>query len=301
MLLNYLHVLLLAQYASALTQKPLDSQTKQAIVECKRLEQTHGGCFIPTRTREGDWDCVVCMGSSCKTFNSWEESLACRWRCIANNNWNAQIFIQKLVSAPAVSLGLHGLLILSISWKENAAQQTKSSASMLQLGKGTAWMRKFHLRRLKWVHSLLSPRLRALKQPPTILVEIALNHLGVAPLMGLCLFAMADATPLVILQEGHWQGPQLTTTLAAFWENTKSWYSRFVILQQTAIYEAESTFPKAEAGINSIETLPQHNLGGLALHPFGWPQSILQARVTWLQISWPSQSAYLVSVPFVYE
>lgn len=87
---------------------------------------------------------------------------------------------------------------------------------MLQLGKGTAWMRRFHLRRLKWVHLHLSPRLRALEQPPTILVGIALNRPGVAPLMGLYLFAMADATPLVTLQEGHWQGPQSTTTLAAF-------------------------------------------------------------------------------------
>lgn len=207
MLLNYLHVLLLAQYASALTQKPLDSQTKQAIAECKRLEQTHGGCFIPMRTSEGGWDCAVCMGSSCKTFNSGEESLACRWRCIANNNWNAQIFIQKLALAPAASLGLHGLLILSISWKENAAQQTKSSALMLQLGKGTVWMRKFPLRRLKWAHLHLSPRLRALEQPPTILVGIALNRPGVAPLMGLYLFAMADATPLVTLEEVYWQGP----------------------------------------------------------------------------------------------
>lgn len=87
---------------------------------------------------------------------------------------------------------------------------------MLQLGKGTAWMRRFHLRRLKWVHLHLSPRLRALGQSPTILVGIALNRPGVAPLMGLYLFAMADATPLVTLQEGHWQGPQSTTTLAAF-------------------------------------------------------------------------------------
>lgn len=216
MLLGHLHVLLLAQYASALAQKPLDPQIEQAVAECKRREQPQGGCFVPMPTREGGWDCVVCMGSSCKISNGGEGSLACRWRCIANDNWNAQIFIQRPVLAPAVGLGLHGLLILSIFWKENAAQQTRSSASMLQLGKGTAWMRNSHLRQLKWLHPHLRPRLRALEQPPTTLVRIALNPPGHAPLMGLYLFAMADATPLVISQEVHWQGPHSTTTLAAF-------------------------------------------------------------------------------------
>lgn len=74
MLLNYLRVLLLAQYASALAQKPLNSRTEQAVAECKRREQPQGGCFIPMPTREGGWNCVVCMGSSCKTSNDGEES-----------------------------------------------------------------------------------------------------------------------------------------------------------------------------------------------------------------------------------
>lgn len=216
MLLGQLHVLLLAQYASALAQKHLDSRIEQAVAECKMREQPHGGCLVPMPTREGGWDCAVCMGSSCKILNGGEESLACRWRCIANGNWNPQIFIQRPVLAPAVRLGLPGQPILSISWKENAAQQTKSSASMLQLGKGSAWMRKFHLRRLQWLHPHLNPRLRTLEQPPRFLVGIALKPPGVAPLMGLYLFAMENATPLVILQELHWQGPHSTTILAAF-------------------------------------------------------------------------------------
>ncbi|MCJ1343586.1 hypothetical protein MMC31_001782 [Peltigera leucophlebia] len=64
MLLGHLHVLLLAQYASALAQKPLDPQIEQAVAECKRREQPQGGCFVPMPTREGGWDCVVCIGSS---------------------------------------------------------------------------------------------------------------------------------------------------------------------------------------------------------------------------------------------
>lgn len=162
MLLSHLHFLLLAQYASALAQKPLDSRIEQAVAECKRREQTHGGCFVPTATKQGGWECVVCMGTSCKISDDAEESLASHWRCISNNNWNTQISTQRPVLAAAVRLALHGPLILSISWKENAAQQTKSSASILQMGRGTAWMTKFHWRRLKWLHPHQSPRLRAL-------------------------------------------------------------------------------------------------------------------------------------------
>lgn len=74
MLLSYLQVLLVVQFASALAQIPLDPRIELAVAECKRREQLHGGCFVPTPNREGGWDCIVCMGSSCKIFNCAGES-----------------------------------------------------------------------------------------------------------------------------------------------------------------------------------------------------------------------------------
>lgn len=81
MLLSYLQALLVVPYASALAQTLLDPRIELAVAECKRREQLHGGCFVPTPTTEGGWDCIVCMGSSCKIFGCGGESLTICWRC----------------------------------------------------------------------------------------------------------------------------------------------------------------------------------------------------------------------------
>lgn len=73
MLLGYLQALIVIQYASALAQTPLDPRIELAVAECKRREQLHGGCFVPTPNREGDWECIVCKGSSCKIFSGVEK------------------------------------------------------------------------------------------------------------------------------------------------------------------------------------------------------------------------------------
>lgn len=74
MLLSYFQALLVVQFASALAQIPLDSRIELAVAECKRQEQLHGGYFVPKPNREGSWDCIVCMGSSCKIFSCGRES-----------------------------------------------------------------------------------------------------------------------------------------------------------------------------------------------------------------------------------
>lgn len=57
---------------------------------------------------------------------------------------------------------------------------------------------------------------RALELRSTMIVQIVLNGRLDARQMELYLFAMADATPSVQLQEMHGQVPRSITTVAAF-------------------------------------------------------------------------------------
>ena len=65
MLLGFLHLLLLACHASAHDQVVIDPRAQETIIECEKLEQD-GKIYIPTLDHNGGWNCVVCVGTSCK-------------------------------------------------------------------------------------------------------------------------------------------------------------------------------------------------------------------------------------------